>query len=66
MGGLFHAPFVDAHWMPAQRKLDGTLDTDGGPKRLLACSGYWGLVESEDGERGWWRTLRSSQVMNCS
>ena len=39
MGGLFQAPFADAKWTQAQRKLGGTLDTDGGPKRLLACSG---------------------------
>ena len=66
MGGLFQAPFVDAKWTPAQRKLGGTLDTDGGPKRILACSGHWGLVESEDGVRGWWRSLCSNQVTNCS
>ena len=57
MGGLFQAPFVDAKWKQAARKLGGTLDTDGGPKRILACSGHWGLVESEDGVRGWWRSL---------
>jgi hypothetical protein len=66
MGGLFQAPFVDAGWTPAQRKLGGPLDTDGGPRRLLACSGHWGLVESEDGVRGWWRALCSNQVTNCS
>jgi hypothetical protein len=66
MGGLFQAPFTDAKWTPAQRKLGGPLDTDGGPKRILACSGYWGLVESEDGVRGWWRSLCSNQVTNCS
>lgn len=66
MGGLFQAPFADAKWTPAQRKLGGTLDTDGGPKHLLACSGHWGLVESEDGVRGWWRALCSNQVTNCS
>ena len=66
MGGLFQAPFIDAKWTPAKRKLGGALDTDGGPKRILACSGYWGLVESEDGVRGWWRSLCSNQVTNCS
>jgi hypothetical protein len=66
MGGLFQAPFVDAQWTPAERKLGGTLDTDGGPKRILACSGHWGLVESHDGVRGWWRALCSNQVTNCS
>jgi hypothetical protein len=66
MGGLFQAPFADAQWTPAQRKLGGTLDTDGGPKRIFACSGHWGLVESHDGVRGWWRRLCSNQVTNCS
>jgi hypothetical protein len=66
MGGLFQAPFTDAKWMPAQRELGGTLDADGGPKRLCACSGHWGLVESHDGVRGWWRGLCSNQVTNCS
>jgi hypothetical protein len=28
--------------------------------------GWWGLVESEDGVRGWWRSLCSNQVTNCS
>lgn len=65
-GGLFQAPFVDAKWMPAQHELGGPIDGDGGPKRLLACSGYWGLVESHDGVRGWWRSLCSNQVTNCS
>lgn len=65
-GGLFQAPFVDAKWMPAQRELGGPIDGDGGPKRLLACSGFWGLVESHDGVRGWWRALCSNQVTNCS
>ncbi|MDE5440654.1 SH3 domain-containing protein [Bradyrhizobium sp. CSA207] len=66
MGGLFQAPFVDARWMPAQRELGDPIDTDGGPKRLLACSGFWSLVESQDGVRGWWRGLCSNQVTNCS
>ncbi|MCP3465168.1 SH3 domain-containing protein [Bradyrhizobium sp. CCGUVB23] len=66
MGGLFQAPFVDAKWTPAKRALGGALDTDGGPKRILACSGHWGLVESHDGVRGWWRSLCSNQVTNCS
>jgi hypothetical protein len=66
MGGLFQAPHVDAKWTPAQRRLGGPLDTDGGPKRIFACSGFWALVESEDGVIGWWRRLCSSQVTNCS
>lgn len=66
MGGLFQAPHADAKWTPPQRKLGGPLDTDGGPKRLFACTRLWGLVESHDGVRGWWRSLCSNQVTNCS
>jgi hypothetical protein len=59
--GLFQAPHTDAKWMPA--------DADGGgqgPKRILACSGLWALVESQDKVIGWWRALCSNQVTNCS
>lgn len=31
--------------------LFGSHGTDGEPKRVLACSGYWRLVESHDGHR---------------
>src|SRR5262245_22935264 len=66
MGGLFQAPYIDAKWMPARRRLGGPLDTDDGPKRIFACSGHWALVESHDGVRGWWRSLCSNQVTTCS
>ncbi|MDB5566033.1 MAG: hypothetical protein JWP84_2599 [Tardiphaga sp.] len=66
MGGLFQAPHVDAKWTPATGDGGGEISADGGPKRILACSGFWALVESHDGIRGWWRRLCSSQVTNCS
>lgn len=66
MGGLFQAPHVDAKWTPGKTKLGGEIGPDGGPKRILACSGFWALVDSYDGVRGWWRRLCSSQVTNCS
>ncbi len=66
MGGLFQAPHVDAQWTPAKNSFGSTISADGGPKRILACSGFWTLVESHDGVRGWWRRLCSSQVTNCS
>jgi len=65
MGGLFHAPFVDARWTPVKDKSGNPISVDGGPQRLLACSGPWGLVEAH-GARGWWRSLCSNQVTNCS
>jgi hypothetical protein len=66
MGGLFQAPHVDAQWTPAKNWFGNEISADGGPKRILACSGTWALVESHDGVRGWWRRLCSSQVTNCS
>lgn len=66
MGGLFQAPHVDALWTPAKNAFGSSISADGGPKRILACSGFWALVESHDGVRGWWRRLCSSQVTNCS
>lgn len=65
MGGLFQAPHADAKWTPVKDKHDNDISADGGPQRILACSGYWGLVEAH-GERGWWRALCSNQVTNCS
>jgi hypothetical protein len=66
MGGLFQAPHMDSKWMPAKREGGYPISADGGPKRVLACSGMWGLVESHDGVIGWWRSLCSNQVTNCS
>jgi hypothetical protein len=66
MGGLFQAPHVDAKWTPARNSFGDKIGADNGPKRVLACSGTWALVESHDGVRGWWRGLCSNQVTNCS
>lgn len=66
MGGLFQAPHVDAQWTPAKGDGGSEIGADGGPKRILACSGFWALVESHNGVRGWWRRLCSNQVTNCS
>lgn len=66
MGGLFQAPHTDANWMPAKTQFGNEISADGGPKKILACSGFWALVESHDKVRGWWRRLCSNQVTNCS
>ena len=66
MGGLYQAPHSDANWMPAKTDGGSEIGPDGGPKKILACSGYWALVESHDKVRGWWRRLCSNQVTNCS
>lgn len=66
MGGLFQAPHADAKWTPVKDPQYGNeISADGGPQRLFACSGRWGLVEAYK-VRGWWRSLCSNQVTNCS
>ena len=65
-GGLFQAPNIQARWTPAKDSTGQPISVDGGPKRILACSGLWALVESHDGVRGWWRSLCSNQATNCS
>ena len=65
-GGLYQAPSIDAAWTRALNESGYPISADGGPKRILACSGLWALVESHDGVVGWWRRLCSSQVTNCS
>lgn len=66
-GGLFQAPHVDARWTPGRQGDDGDeIAVGNSPKRVLACSGLWALVESQGGVRGWWRGLCANQVTNCS
>ena len=66
MGGLYQAPHTDANWMPAKNDGGSEISADGGPRKILACSGFWALVESHDKVRGWWRRLCSNQVTNCN
>ncbi|MCB1500663.1 MAG: SH3 domain-containing protein [Bauldia sp.] len=66
IGGLYQAPSVDSAWTPAHDAYGSAISADGGPKRILACSGFWALVESDDGVVGWWRRLCSNQVTTCS
>ncbi len=66
MGGLYQAPHTDAKWTVAINEFGSAISADGGPKRIFACSGFWALVESHNGVRGWWRRLCSNQVTNCS
>lgn len=65
-GGLFQAPHVHARWTPAKNGFREAISVGDSPKRILACSGLWGLVESHDGVTGWWRSLCANQVTNCS
>ena len=66
VGGLYQAPSVASAWTPAHDAFGSPISADGGPARILACSGFWALVTSDDGVTGWWRRLCSNQVTNCS
>ena len=65
-GALYAEPRDGARLLPAKNKLGAPIGADGGPKKVLACVGNWVKVESFDGVTGWYRTLCSNQVSNCS
>ncbi|MGL4290307.1 MAG: hypothetical protein ACRCVA_28415 [Phreatobacter sp.] len=65
-GRLYLAPHEDAASREALDESGRPLSVDGSPRRILACSGPWVLIETQTGMRGWWRGLCSNQVTNCS
>jgi hypothetical protein len=65
-GGLFAEPSARSPWTAAREKDGSPISVGGFPKRIFACSGTWAEVESHDAVRGWWRSLCSNQVTNCS
>jgi hypothetical protein len=65
-GRLYASPHVDSASQEIMDKHGNRIGADTPPRRLLACSGWWGLVEMDGGQRGWWRSLCSNQVTNCS
>lgn len=65
-GALYAEPREGAMLLPAKTKLGAPIGADGGPMKVLACFNDWVKVISFDGVTGWWRTLCSTQVTNCS
>lgn len=65
-GRLYLSPNADAGFKDAADKEGNPIGADGSPARILACSGWWGLVETKEQQRGWIRSLCSNQVTNCS
>jgi hypothetical protein len=59
-GRLYVSPHADAAFLTAG---DGAGDPI---RRIHACSGWWALVETNEGRRGWWRALCSNQATTCS
>jgi hypothetical protein len=65
-GRLYDAPQADASWHEARDSHGQPISADGSPRRVLACSGTWVLVETDTGQRGWLRSLCANQATNCS
>lgn len=65
-GRLYNAPHADAASRLVVDANGSRLGVDTAIRRIHACSGWWGLVETNEGQRGWWRALCSNQVTNCS
>jgi hypothetical protein len=63
-GRLYQAPNEHSAYANVNRQ-DSPIGTGDAVERLHACSGVWGLVEV-GGHRGWWRSICSNQVTNCS
>ena len=64
-GSLRQAPHPDARRTLVKDKAGQRIGVDSAISRVFACSGPWGLVET-NGVVGWWRGLCSNQVTNCS
>ncbi len=65
-GRLYVAPHADAA-STEHLTSDGHLIGAGDQvRRIHACSGWWALVETNRGQRGWWRGVCANQVTNCS
>jgi hypothetical protein len=63
-GRLMQAPNAHAAYREVTRSGE-PITTGDIVQRLYACSGNWALIEME-GVRGWWNTICSNQVTNCS
>lgn len=63
-GRLMQAPNAYASFREVTRNGE-PITTGDIVQRLYACSGSWALIEME-GVRGWWSSLCSNQVTNCS
>ncbi len=65
-GQVYASPHADARATIIRDENGNPISLDGTPFTLLACFRWWGLVEFKDGKRGWWRSICSNQVTNCS
>ncbi len=64
-GALYAEPSADAARLPALNALGYPIQGGNSPKRVLACSGDWVKVESDDGVVGWWKGLCGEPIADC-
>ncbi len=64
-GALYAEPSTDSTRLPAKNSLDYQIQGGNSPKAVLACSGEWVKVESDDGVAGWWKGLCGEPIGDC-
>ena len=65
-GQLYASPKADAGSSDAVSSAGTPISAGDSLKQIHACSGLWALVETMEGQRGWWRSICSNQAANCS
>ncbi len=65
-GRLYVSPHADAASLEVIDSHGNRIGPDTPIRRIHACSGWWALIETNDGQRGWWRSICSNQATNCS
>ncbi len=65
-GRLYVSPHADAASLEVLDSHGNHIGPDTPIRRIHACSGWWALIETNDGQRGWWRSICSNQATNCS
>ncbi len=65
-GRLYASPHADAASIEVMDSQDNRIGPDTPIRRIHACSGWWALIETNEGQRGWWRSICSNQATNCS
>jgi hypothetical protein len=65
-GRLYVSPHADAASIEVIDSHGNPIGPDTPIRRIHACSGWWALIETNEGHRGWWRSMCSDQATNCS
>ncbi len=65
-GRLYVSPHADAASLETFDSQSNRISLDTPIRRIHACSGWWALIETNEGQRGWWRSICSNQATNCS